>query len=108
MQESDPEKRKEMRKAIIAEAFPRLLNGLSKLITEHIASPGFVVGSLTTIAGLLIFTFVWWIARGIVDDIPADAIEAYPVIFAIHKQVAGNPIVRAYYEKTPQSVKVVW
>eukprot|EP00271_Cylindrocystis_brebissonii_P009290 TRINITY_DN24007_c0_g1_i1.p1 TRINITY_DN24007_c0_g1~~TRINITY_DN24007_c0_g1_i1.p1 ORF type:complete len:221 (+),score=40.99 TRINITY_DN24007_c0_g1_i1:183-845(+) len=108
MRESDPERKKEKRKAIVTEYFPKLFNGLSKLITEHNATPGFAVGSSTTIADLMIFNLVWWIARGIIDDIPADTFEAYPVIHAIHKRVVADSKVKAYYEKTPQSVKLVW
>eukprot|EP00271_Cylindrocystis_brebissonii_P015690 TRINITY_DN38662_c0_g1_i1.p1 TRINITY_DN38662_c0_g1~~TRINITY_DN38662_c0_g1_i1.p1 ORF type:complete len:294 (-),score=41.58 TRINITY_DN38662_c0_g1_i1:287-1168(-) len=98
MREADLEKRKERRKVITEEIFPRLFNGLSKVIEENGASPGFAVGNSTTIADLSIYNLATWVGQGVIDDLPADSVASFPVLAAIHAQVASNPKVMAYYE----------
>lgn len=89
-----PEQKIKKREAIVAEAFPRYVAALEKIV----ADTGFAIGDKLTLADVILYNFVASFKSGFLDGIPTDVCDAYPKIMKIYQTVDEHPKVKAWNE----------
>ena len=57
---------------------------------------GWFVGDSVTIADLRAHQLVAWLVSGLLDGIPANCMEGYPLLLAVHDKVEALPAIAAY------------
>jgi glutathione S-transferase len=60
---------------------------------------GWFVGDKVTIADIRAHQLVAWLMGGILDGIPADCIDTYPLLKAMHDNVEALPAIAAFRSK---------
>ena len=99
LRESDPKLRIEMRKELSKTILPRWLAFLEKLLQDN-GDTGFFVDDSISVADLAVWRLCGWISGGVIDDIPTNLLEGFPLL-SIHQQEISNlPKVIEWIEKT--------
>jgi len=60
---------------------------------------GWFVGDSPTIADLRVHQFTSWMLAGLLDGVPADCMDAYPLLKAQHDKIEALPAVAAFRAK---------
>ena len=99
LRETDPKLKIEMRKELSTTTLPRWLAFLEKLLQDN-GDTGFFVDDSISIADLAAWRLCGWISGGIIDGIPTNLLEGFPLL-SIHQQEISNlPKVIEWIEKT--------
>jgi len=95
--EGDKERKKALRVALAADGGP--LRGWFAAIERVLAAnaSGWLVGGELTVADLALYGRVGSFLKGAYDDIPADIVDAFPRVNALHGRVLAHPKVVEWY-----------
>ena len=104
MQESDPLKKKVMRKELTSNKLPTYFGYLQDILDAN--NSGWFVGDNMTIADLAVWSLLGWIASGVIDDISAEVIRPFDGLVRLYNEINKNPRVRAWKIKTYDHDKV--
>ena len=77
--------------------FRQFLSVLEQRLDEN--KSGWFVGDQVTIADLRAHQVVSWLMSGILDGIPANAMDTYPLLKALHDKVEALPAIVAFRSK---------
>ena len=80
MREQDLEKKIALRKELLAKELTTYFRGLEKLLERNNSEKGWFVGDKPTIADFKINPVFWWLTSGLLDGIPKDIFDTYPLI----------------------------
>ena len=103
MKESDPLKKKAMRKELTSNELPTYFGYLQDILSAN--SSEWFVGENMTIADLAVWSLLGWIASGVIDDISAEVIQPFEGLVKLYNQINKNPRVKEwkiqtyYYDK---------
>ena len=103
MKESDPLKKKAMRKELTSNELPTYFGYLQDILSAN--SSDWFVGENMTIADLAVWSLLGWIASGVIDDISAEVIQPFEGLVKLYNQINKNPRVKEwkiqtyYYDK---------
>jgi glutathione S-transferase len=86
--ETDPERRKAMRKVLAEETLPRWGGYLERLLVANGRS-GFVAGDSLTVADLKLHHAVEKLTAGSLDGVPKTVLDGFPALTAWRKNVAA-------------------
>ncbi|MDC1418043.1 glutathione S-transferase [Candidatus Thioglobus sp.] len=104
MKESDPTKKKVMRKELTSNELPTYFGYLQDILSAN--SSDWFVGENMTIADLAVWSLLGWIASGVIDDISAEVIRPFDGLVGLYNEINKNPRVRAWKIKTYDHDKV--
>ena len=104
MKESDPLRKKAMRKELTSNELPTYFGYLQDILDAN--SSGWFVGDSMTIADLAVWSLLGWIASGVIDDISAEVIRPFDGLVGLYNEINKNPRVRAWKIKTYDHDKV--
>ena len=104
MKESDPTKKKAMRKELTSNELPTYFGYLQDILSAN--SSEWFVGENMTIADLAVWSLLGWIASGVIDDISAEVIRPFDGLVGLYNEINKNPRVRAWKIKTYDHDKV--
>ena len=103
MKESDPTKKKAMRKELTSNELPTYFGYLQDILSAN--SSEWFVGENMTIADLAVWSLLGWVASGVIDDISAEVIQPFEGLVKLYNQINKNPRVKEwkiqtyYYDK---------
>jgi glutathione S-transferase len=97
---SDAEAKKAMRQKLASEDLPKWAARMERLLT---GDGPFVAGSQISVVDFKVYMAIGWIAKGVLDHIPADLFNAYPKLMRLYHAVAQHPGVVGWYAKTSKS-----
>ncbi|WP_416652201.1 glutathione S-transferase [Candidatus Pseudothioglobus sp. Uisw_086] len=103
MKESDPLRKKAMRKELTSNELPTYFGYLQDILSAN--SSDWFVGENMTIADLAVWSLLGWIASGVIDDISAEVIQPFEGLVKLYNQINKNPRVKEwkiqtyYYDK---------
>jgi glutathione S-transferase len=75
-----------------------ILEKLEKFISEN-GTNGHAVGENLTVADLFLYATSSHLVSGIFDGVPADTLDAFPIIQACRKVVRSHPVVTKFYDE---------
>jgi glutathione S-transferase len=104
MKESDPTKKKAMRKELTSNELPKYFGYLQDILDAN--NSGWFVGENMTIADLAVWSLLGWIASGVIDDISAEVIRPFDGLVGLYNEINKNPRVREWKIKTYDHDKV--
>ncbi len=96
--ETDPDRRAEMRAALVARDLPMWFGFLEARLLSN-TTTDFLVGEQLTIADLVLWRLLSWFAGGILDGIPTSILEAHPHLRAHVASIDQRPDVREWMER---------
>merc|ERR1712232_8196 len=85
---------KAMREKFVAEDLPKFMGFYTKFLNQ---SGAFFCGSTPTIADLAILPQLRYFKKGVADHVPADVLDAYPVVNAWMDRMHELPQIKAWY-----------
>ena len=103
MKESDPTKKKAMRKELTSNELPTYFGYLQDILSAN--SSDWFVGDSMTIADLAVWSLLGWVASGVIDDISTEVIQPFEGLVKLYNQINKNPRVKEwkiqtyYYDK---------
>ncbi|MDA8905572.1 glutathione S-transferase [Candidatus Thioglobus sp.] len=103
MKESDPTKKKAMRKELTSNELPTYFGYLQDILSAN--SSEWFVGENMTIADLAVWSLLGWIASGVIDDISVEVIRPFDGLVRLYNEINKNPRVKEwkiqtyYYDK---------
>ncbi len=89
----DPAARRTARQALARDYLPIWGGGVERLIGEG----PFAAGARPSVADVKLHMLERWVNGGGVDDVPADALDAFPKLKALSEAVRRHPAVLAWY-----------
>ncbi|KAI8912262.1 glutathione S-transferase [Powellomyces hirtus] len=94
--EQDQEKKIAMRKALAAPEgdLTRDLKNLEKAIS--VTAGDFCVGNTLTIADILLYGQFGWFQSGLLDGLPTDLIDGFPLLKKIHDNAHNHPKIQEW------------
>jgi len=95
MREKDPETRAALRQTLARDTLPQWLGYLEALLSGN-GNTGYFVGHSMTIADLAIWRLVGWLRGGILDGIPKDLVDPFPLLDAHYQAIDNHPGVRGW------------
>ena len=98
MKESDPMKKRAMRKDLTSNELPTYFGYLQDLLTAN--NSDWFVGDNMTIADLAVWSLLGWIASGVIDDVSVEVIQRFEGLVKLYNQINKNPRVREWKIKT--------
>ena len=104
MKESDPLKKKVMRKELTSNELPTYFGYLQDILSAN--SSDWFVGENMTIADLAVWSLLGWIASGVIDDISAEVIQPFESLVKLYNKINKNPRVREWKIQTYDHDKV--
>ena len=104
MKESDPLRKKAMRKELTSNELPTYFGYLQDILDAN--NSGWFVGDSMTIADLGVWSLLGWIASGVIDDISAEVIRPFDGLVKLYNEINKNPRIRAWKIKTYDHDKV--
>jgi glutathione S-transferase len=104
MKESDPLRKKAMRKELTSNELPTYFGYLQDILSAN--SSDWFVGDSMTIADLAVWSLLGWIASGVIDDISAEVIRPFDGLVKLYNEINKNPRIRAWKIKTYDHDKV--
>ena len=97
--ESDPNKREKLRKELAVDGFPKAFNYLEKLLENNNFEKWFV-GENISIADIAIWRLMGWLTSGMIDHIPTDLLNSFPLLTKLCSDVNEHPKVNEWVVKT--------
>jgi len=104
MKESDPIKKKVMRKELSSNELPTYFGYLQDILSAN--NSDWFVGDNMTIADLAVWSLLGWIASGVIDDISVEVIQRFEGLVKLYNQINKNPRVREWKIMTYDHDKV--
>jgi len=104
MKESDPIKKKAMRKELTSNELPTYFGYLQDILSAN--SSDWFVGDNMTIADLAVWSLLGWIASGVIDDISLEVIQRFEGLVRLYNKINKNPRVREWKIQTYDHDKV--
>ena len=104
MKESDPIKKKAMRKELTSNELPTYFGYLQDILSSN--NSDWFVGDNMTIADLAVWSLLGWIASGVIDDISVEVIQRFEGLVKLYNQINKNPRVREWKIMTYDHDKV--
>ena len=104
MKESDPIKKKAMRKELTSTKLPTYFSYLQDILDSN--NSNWFVGENMSIADLAVWSLLGWIASGVIDDISAEVVRPFEGLVKLYNEVNKNPRVREWKIKTYNHEKV--
>jgi len=98
MRENDPIIKKQMRAQLTNEDLPRYFGYLEKIIEAN--STHWFVGESMTIADIAVWSFLGWIAQGVLDDIPPEVIHPFEGLRKVYNELGKQSLVSEWKKKT--------
>lgn len=98
MRENDPLIKKEMRDQLTNRDLPKYFGYLEEILQEN--NSHWFVGETMSIADIAVWSFLGWIAQGVLDDIPPKVINPFERLKKVYNEVGKNPHVREWKKKT--------
>ena len=98
MRENDPIIKKQMRAQLTNEDLPRYFGYLEKIIEAN--SSDWFVGENMTIADIAVWSFLGWIAQGVLDDIPPEVIHPFEGLRKVYNELGKQSLVSEWKKKT--------
>ena len=98
MREKDPETKLALRKSLAEGKLPQWLGYLERCLEVNSSSEFFVTDRLT-IADLAIWRLLGWLSGGILDGIPKDIMEPFPLLKKHFDTVGSIPKVQQWMSK---------
>ncbi|EPZ36256.1 Thioredoxin-like fold domain-containing protein [Rozella allomycis CSF55] len=95
----DLDQRIKARKEIVENRWPALFKGIEEALKKH--GGKYCVGDNLTVADLSLYTLVEGLKSGILDGVPKNVVEPYPLMTKFSNQVANHPKV-VEWEKAHQ------
>ncbi|CAM9405255.1 unnamed protein product [Chrysoparadoxa australica] len=95
--EKNLQRRAKLGKELAAQTLPMWLGYMEKLLQK--GGGEFFVGGSLTICDLVIFTRMKWLQSGVLDCIPKDALDRFPLLSALTDRVCSHPKVTKYYQE---------
>ena len=99
IRETDPKLRTEMRKELSETILPRWLAFLEKLLQDN-GDTGFFVNDSISVADLAVWRLCGWISGGVIDDIPTNLLEGFPLLSVHQMEISNLPKVMEWVKKT--------
>jgi glutathione S-transferase len=98
LRETDPKVRIEMRRELSTTILPRWLGFLEKLLQDN-GDTGFLVGDSISVADLAVWRLCAWISGGIIDGIPINLLEAFPLLSVHQSKISNLPKVKEWIKR---------
>ena len=98
MSENDPIIKKQMRVKLTNTDLPRYFGYLEELIDAN--DSHWFVGGQMTIADIAVWSFLGWIATGVLDDIPPAVIQPFKGLRKLYNELGKHPLVSEWKKKT--------
>lgn len=98
LREKDPKLRIEMRRELSNTILPRWLGFLEKLLQDN-GDNGFFVGHSISVADLAVWRLCAWISGGIIDGLPVDLLDGFPLLSVHQSQISNLPKVVEWIKK---------
>ena len=98
LREKDPKLRIEMRRELSKTILPRWLGFLEKLLQDN-GDTGFFVGRSISVADLAVWRLCAWISGGIIDGLPVNLLDGFPLLSVHQSQISNLPKVVEWINK---------
>jgi len=98
LREKDPKLRIEMRRELSKTILPRWLGFLEKLLQDN-GDTGFFVGHSISVADLAVWRLCAWISGGIIDGLPVNLLDGFPLLSVHQSQISNLPKVVEWIKK---------
>jgi len=98
LREKDPKLRIEMRRELSKTILPQWLGFLEKLLHDN-GDTGFFVGHSISVADLAVWRLCAWISGGIIDGLPVDLLDGFPLLSVHQSQISNLPKVVEWIKK---------
>ena len=98
LREKDPKLRIEMRRELSKTILPRWLGFLEKLLQDN-GDTGFFVGHSISVADLAVWRLCAWISGGIIDGLPVNLLDGFPLLSFHQSQISNLPKVVEWINK---------
>jgi len=98
LREKDPKLRIEMRRELSKTILPRWLGFLEKLLQDN-GDTGFFVGHSISVADLAVWRLCAWVSGGIIDGLPVDLLDGFPLLSVHQSQISNLPKVVEWIKK---------
>jgi len=98
LRENDPKLRIEMRRELSKTILPRWLGFLEKLLQDN-GDTGFFVGHSISVADLAVWRLCAWISGGIIDGLPVNLLDGFPLLSVHQSQISNLPKVVEWIKK---------
>jgi len=98
LREKDPKLRIEMRWELSKTILPRWLGFLEKLLKDN-GDTGFFVGHSISVADLAVWRLCAWISGGIIDGLPVNLLDGFPLLSVHQSQISNLPKVVEWIKK---------
>ncbi len=98
LREKDPKLRIEMRRELSKTILPRWLGFLEKLLQDN-GDTGFFVGRSISVADLAVWRLCAWISGGIIDGLPVNLLDGFPLLSVHQSQISNLPKVVEWIKK---------
>ena len=98
LREKDPKLRIEMRRELSKTILPRWLGFLEKLLQDN-GDTGFFVGHSISVADLAVWRLCAWISGGIIDGLPVNLLDGFPLLSVHQSQISNLPKVVEWINK---------
>jgi len=98
LREKDPKLRIEMRWELSKTILPRWLGFLEKLLKDN-GDTGFFVGHSISVADLAVWRLCAWISGGIIDGLPVNLLDGFPLLSVHQSQISNLPKVIEWIKK---------
>jgi len=100
MKETDNAKKMEMRNVFLTKEFPTFAKGLEARLKEH--NGDYFLGQQLTIADIKMYTLTKWFSMGVLDGIPQNFLDDYPVLKRHSEIIDSLPKVKEWNSKCKQ------
>ena len=87
----------EARKKLSTDKLPMYFAALEGIMKAN-GSTGFFVGSKMTIADIAMWRLFGWFKGGVLDGIPVDILDAYPLLIKLFNDMEAHPQIRAWMD----------
>lgn len=95
----------EARKKLVADKLPMYFSALEGIMKAN-GSTGFFVGNKMTIADLAMWRLFGWIKGGVLDGIPTDVMDSYPLLIKLFDDMDSHPKIKAWMDSHyPKKIK---
>ena len=98
MRENDPIIKKQMRADLTNIDLPRYFGYLEEIIDANTSH--WFVGDTVTVADIAVWSFLGWIAQGVLDDIPPQVIQPFHSLRKVYNELGEHPLVGEWKKKT--------
>ena len=98
LKEKDPKLRLEMRRELSKTILPLWLGFLEKLLQDN-GDTGFFVGHSISVADLAVWRLCAWISGEIIDGLPVNLLDGFPLLSVHQSQISNLPKVVEWIKK---------